>query len=155
MLSFSRLSTILKLNFSCNEVENHQRYRNLSCRVCFGSLSSWAIQKCDWILIFPCLNKRTYKNDVAAKPGNIACRSGHQHSKNKTHVLGKGTSFGYKTKTGVVRILVIFQHRFMLSQINGKLSPRPFEWYGWAYAYVEKLPKYIPSPFWFHTHNRF
>ena len=28
-----------------------------------------------------------------------------------------------------VRILVIFQHRTMFSHINGKLSPRPFEWY--------------------------
>jgi len=35
-----------------------------------------------------------------------------------------------KLKKGVVRILVIFQHRFMFSHINGKLSPRPFEWYG-------------------------
>jgi len=29
-------------------------------------------------------------------------------------------------KTGVVRILVIFQHRHMLSYIDRKLSPRPF-----------------------------
>jgi len=33
----------------------------------------------------------------------------------------------YLTKTGVERILVIFQPRPMLSPINGKLSPRPFE----------------------------
>jgi len=30
-------------------------------------------------------------------------------------------------KKGLVRILVIFQHRPMLSHINGKLSPRPLE----------------------------
>jgi len=35
----------------------------------------------------------------------------------------------YETKTREVRILVIFQHRFMFSHINGKLSPRPFELY--------------------------
>jgi len=34
---------------------------------------------------------------------------------------------GYDTKTGVVRILVIFQCGPMFSHINGKLSPRPFE----------------------------
>jgi len=33
----------------------------------------------------------------------------------------------YETKTGVVRILVIFQHRPMLSHINEMLWPRPFE----------------------------
>jgi len=36
------------------------------------------------------------------------------------------------TKKVVVRILVIFQHRPMFSHINGKLSSRPFEWYGWT-----------------------
>ena len=35
--------------------------------------------------------------------------------------------FGYETKTGEVRILVIFQQGPMFSYINGKLSPRPFE----------------------------
>jgi len=42
------------------------------------------------------------------------------------------TCFGCETKTGVVRFLTIFQHRHMFSPINGKLSPRPFEWYGWT-----------------------
>jgi len=37
------------------------------------------------------------------------------------------TCFGYEIKTGVVRILVIFQRRPMFSHIIGKLSPRPFE----------------------------
>ena len=37
------------------------------------------------------------------------------------------TCFGYETKTGVLRILVIFQHGPMFSHINGKLSPRPFQ----------------------------
>jgi len=32
------------------------------------------------------------------------------------------TCFGCETKTGVVRILVIFQGRPLLSHINGKLS---------------------------------
>ena len=51
------------------------------------------------------------------------------HCKNKTPVLGNAryTRFGYETKTGIVRILVIFQHRPMFSHINGKLSLRPFE----------------------------
>jgi len=35
------------------------------------------------------------------------------------------TCLGNETKTGVVRILVIFQRRPMFSHINGKLSPRP------------------------------
>ena len=39
---------------------------------------------------------------------------------------------GYKTKPGVVHILEIFQHRPMFRHINGKLSPRTFEWYGWT-----------------------
>jgi len=36
------------------------------------------------------------------------------------------TCFGYETKTGVVRILVIFEDRPMFSRINEKLSPRHF-----------------------------
>jgi len=36
----------------------------------------------------------------------------HIHIKNKNPVLGNAIPcFGYKTKTGVVRILVIFKHR--------------------------------------------
>jgi len=35
--------------------------------------------------------------------------------------------FGCETETGVVRILVIFQDGLIISHINGKLSPRPFE----------------------------
>jgi len=42
------------------------------------------------------------------------------------------TCFGYETKTAVERISIIFQHRPMFSYINGKLSPRPTEWYGWT-----------------------
>jgi len=53
--------------------------------------------------------------------------------KNVTHYINTlkkrlgecNTCFGYETKTGVERILVIFQHRPMFSHINGKLSPRP------------------------------
>jgi len=37
------------------------------------------------------------------------------------------TFFGYETKTGEERILVIFQDRPMFSHINGKISLRPFE----------------------------
>jgi len=48
------------------------------------------------------------------------------------------TCFGCETKTGIVRILVIFQHRRVFSHINVKLSPRPSEWYDWTYAYLEK-----------------
>ena len=33
--------------------------------------------------------------------------------------------FGYEIKTGVVRILVIFQDRPVFSYIDGKLTPRP------------------------------
>ena len=40
------------------------------------------------------------------------------------------TCFGYETKTGLEDILVIFHRRPMFSHINGKLSARPFEWYG-------------------------
>jgi len=46
----------------------------------------------------------------------------------KTPVLGNAVPvLGWETKTGVVRILIIFQPRPMFSHINGKLSPRPFE----------------------------
>jgi len=34
--------------------------------------------------------------------------------------------FGCKTKTGVVRIMVIIQDRLIFSLIKGKLSTRPF-----------------------------
>ena len=37
------------------------------------------------------------------------------------------TCFGYETKSGVVRNLVIFNTGPMFSHINGKLSPRPLE----------------------------
>jgi len=37
------------------------------------------------------------------------------------------TCFGYETKRGVVRVLVIFHGRPMLSHISEKLSPRPFK----------------------------
>ena len=52
------------------------------------------------------------------------------------------TCFGYETKTGVMCISVSFQFRSMFSHFNGKLSPRPFEWYGWTYAFLEKITKY-------------
>jgi len=35
--------------------------------------------------------------------------------------------FGFGTKTGVVRILVILQHRSMFSHISEKLSPSPLK----------------------------
>jgi len=47
----------------------------------------------------------------------------------KTPVFGNAICYGCETKTGVVRILVIFQDRPMLSHINGKPSPRPIESY--------------------------
>jgi len=49
------------------------------------------------------------------------------HSKNKTPYSGSYSSFRCETKTGVVRIFVIFQDKPMFSHTNGKLSPRPFE----------------------------
>ena len=64
-----------------------------------------------------------------------ACGAQGVHSKNKAPVLGKAIPvLGVKLKRGVVRILVIFLHRpcSLFSHINGKLSPRPFEWYGWT-----------------------
>jgi len=33
---------------------------------------------------------------------------------------------------------LIFQDRPMFNHINGKLSPRPFKWYGWTQVYLEK-----------------
>jgi len=64
-------------------------------------------------------NLQAKVNRTVAKPEyNKKTRSGECY----IHALGK-------TETGVVRILVIFQHRSMLSHINGKHSLRPFEWY--------------------------
>jgi len=37
--------------------------------------------------------------------------------------------FVRENKTGVVRVFVFFQHRYMFSHISGELSPRPFEFY--------------------------
>jgi len=34
--------------------------------------------------------------------------------------------------------LVIFRGRPMFNHIKRKLSPRPFEWYGWTLVYLEK-----------------
>jgi len=45
----------------------------------------------------------------------------------RTKHLFRGVLATCETKKGVVRILVIFQDRLMLSHINGKLSPRPFK----------------------------
>jgi len=39
--------------------------------------------------------------------------------------------------------MVIFQQRSMFSHINEKLSPKPFDWSIWIYAYLENLPKYV------------
>jgi len=44
----------------------------------------------------------------------------------------------FDTKTGIVRISVIFQHRPMSSHMNGKLLQRPSEWYGWTWVHLEK-----------------
>jgi len=52
------------------------------------------------------------------------------------------TCFGCATKPGVVRNLVILQDGRMFSHIIKRVSARAFHWYGWTYAYVEKLPKY-------------
>jgi len=55
-------------------------------------------------------------------------KSRDKQSKNKTLVLRNAVScLRYEIKTGVVRILVMFQPRPMFSHINGKLSPGPFE----------------------------
>ena len=42
------------------------------------------------------------------------------------------TCFGQENKTGVERILVIFQHRPMFSHIIQKVSARAFHWCGWT-----------------------
>jgi len=47
--------------------------------------------------------------------------------KQSTRLREYYASFGCETKTGVGRILVIFQDRPMFSHINGKLSLRPFK----------------------------
>ena len=44
---------------------------------------------------------------------------------------------------------LIFQDKPMFSNINGKLSPRPFEWYGWTWVYPEKITKIRISPLFF------
>jgi len=50
------------------------------------------------------------------------------HSKNKTPFLGMlYTCFGYEMKTGLVRILVIFQDRPVFSNIIHKVSARAFD----------------------------
>jgi len=55
------------------------------------------------------------------------------YNENKTPALGNAyTCFRCETKTEVVNISVFFQHRPMVSRINGKLSPICFEWYGWT-----------------------
>jgi len=52
---------------------------------------------------------------------------------------------------------LIFQDRAMLSHINGKLSPKPFERYAWTVdiGLSWKNPKYVLPPFWFHTQNTY
>jgi len=42
------------------------------------------------------------------------------------------TCFRYETKTGVVLILAFFKQRPILSRINVKLSPTPFECHTWT-----------------------
>jgi len=68
---------------------------------------------------------------VATDPGRIPSETqtvSDIHSKNKTPVLRNAKPcFWCETKTGVLRILVIFQDRRMFSHINGKLSLRPFK----------------------------
>jgi len=51
----------------------------------------------------------------------------HHRKKQNTHFRECYACFGCETKTGVVRILVIFHHRPMSSHIRRK---RPFERYG-------------------------
>jgi len=50
----------------------------------------------------------------------------NKYSKSEISVYAIYTCFGYKTKTGVVRILVIFQDRPMFSLIIRKVSARAF-----------------------------
>ena len=72
-----------------------------------------------------------------------------RHSKNETPVWEVLTCFRCENKMGSLRIFVIFQDRPMFSHINEKLSPRPFEWYGWTWVYLEKRPKYALIPIFF------
>jgi len=44
----------------------------------------------------------------------------------------------------ISHISVIFLESPMFSHINGKLSPRPFEWYGWS---LSLKVKYLLPPF--------
>jgi len=44
--------------------------------------------------------------------------------------------FEYETKTGVVRILVIFQNMPIFSHIIQKVSARAFHWRGWTHVYL-------------------
>ena len=53
------------------------------------------------------------------------------HSQNETPVLRSSYLFWAEYRRGLC-ILIIFQDRCMFSHINGKLSPSPFEWYGWT-----------------------
>jgi len=48
-------------------------------------------------------------------------------TQNKTPVLGNAIPVSGVKQTGVVLILAILQDRPLLSHINGKLSPGPFE----------------------------
>jgi len=73
------------------------------------------------ILIFALLNEPFALKIVPLAPKKML------YSKNKPSFWGVLHLFGYEAKTVIVRIFVIFQHRPMLSHIDGKLSPRPFE----------------------------
>jgi len=60
-------------------------------------------------------------------------------AENKAPVLGNAVPvLSMNLKWGEGRIFVNFQHRPMFSHINGKLSPRPFQWCGWTWANLEK-----------------
>jgi len=59
--------------------------------------------------------------------GYVDAPSKERFTKNVRDLTVLYTCFGYENKTGVERILVIFQHNPMFSLISGKLSPRPFE----------------------------
>ena len=48
---------------------------------------------------------------------------------------------------GNIRTLVILQDRPMFSHINEKLSPRPFQLYGWTLLYLEKYPIHVTTLF--------
>jgi len=48
-------------------------------------------------------------------------------------------NIGLSRKITKIRATLIFEDRPTLSHINGKLSPRPFEWYGWTYVHLELI----------------